>query len=158
MKIQKYTYMGQACRHDILFIQDDTFCRFGTDDESPEKVQKAYQDLCNFAADIADIDGFHIKRIEFSEPDHNEHRCKIEGLAFTKLGEEMKITLPAIEWVEASGVNEITQENFHEFRPKGKVEQPVINSILTMLAALESFASSGAGQLKFEFEEMNIAR
>lgn len=156
MNILKYTYKGQACPNDIHYEQDDVLCRMGTFEERPESLKQAHTDLENYTSEITQIDDFKIKRLEFGEKD-GTHRCKIEGYAFTKQGEPMKVILPNIEWSVNYGYDEIAGEETRHIRPLNQIDSAVINSILKMVAALEHFAAIGTSQIQMDFSEQKEA-
>jgi hypothetical protein len=153
IRILRYTRGGKDCAHDIHFIKDNTFLRYGTDEEMSKEMYTAVMDVQNFAADISAMDGYHVKRITFSA-DANDiylRKCKIEGIAATRYGENMKVFLPAIEWREVSGTNEITGEDFTNTKATDERLQPVVDSILKLIVSLQKFVSAGNQQIEFAF-------
>ncbi|WP_321991498.1 hypothetical protein [Marispirochaeta aestuarii] len=150
MKILKYTKGGLDPRHDVHYIQQETFCRFGSNEEPPKRMIKALQSLREHCSVLARID-VEIKRITFSEPEINETRVSFEVIAAASNGQDMKITLPKVGW--RTGSREIPGGEFEKTTiPKEGIDLEFVNAIKEVIESLKDYVINGAGQLDFNFD------
>lgn len=145
MRITKYTKNGPDARHDVHYIQQNTFCRFASDEDPAPRLIKAIEDLRRCCAELTGIE-VEIKRITLSEPEYNETKVGFEVLAAATNGEDMKIALPKVGW--KVGFRELPGGGAEESTiPQGGIDLPFVDAIKETIAALKDYVRDGAGQL-----------
>lgn len=150
MQITKYVHNGKDISHDVHYIADHKYCRYGSDEEPKERLKKAYNEVLEM---VAEITGLYpqVDRLSWSRNEKREVTVKIEFTTFTKIGTHMKAEIKGgynLVHVE----DPVTRELERKWVPAKGLEENHMQTIFELEKALAEYVRDGAGQMEFDFE------
>lgn len=151
MTIDAYIRDGNDADHDIRFHEETPtgiiYSRFAANTEENPGMIDALSSLTEFCKEISRLDGFSIRKIEWSRPAGvRETLIKITGTGPTSSFEPMKIELPKFGYREAFDEDKnLVHIAYHCY-------DWTKDTIRQLEEALSGYVRHGSGQLELAFQ------